>query len=316
MVERKIRPAPLTLVTRKSGKPSAKSGPATRLVPVSKLFVLDTNVLMHDPTSLFRFEEHDIYLPDPHARGARQQQERRHRSRAQCAAGITLPRRARHRGAGRHRRRHPADGEVRRRRHRPAVPADRSHHHRAAGLARERQGRQPDPRGRHAPAALAPEAQRHPGVERHQHADQGARARHRRRRLFQRQGAGGHRSPLQRNARAARGFLGPTRQGDGVVAAGRPHVLPDHGSARPVAPRQRVPLSGEARRAAALRAGQGNLGAHRGAADAQGLRAPEEQCLGHHGEEPRAELRPQPADESRTSTSSRCSARRAPARRC
>jgi len=30
---------------------------------VTKLFVLDTNVLMHDPSSLFRFEEHDIYLP-------------------------------------------------------------------------------------------------------------------------------------------------------------------------------------------------------------------------------------------------------------
>ncbi|MDK2123344.1 PhoH family protein [Parachitinimonas caeni] len=29
----------------------------------SKLFVLDTNVLMHDPTSLYRFEEHDVYLP-------------------------------------------------------------------------------------------------------------------------------------------------------------------------------------------------------------------------------------------------------------
>src|SRR4030067_1220100 len=29
----------------------------------TKLFVLDTNVLMHDPTSLFRFEEHDIYVP-------------------------------------------------------------------------------------------------------------------------------------------------------------------------------------------------------------------------------------------------------------
>ncbi len=28
-----------------------------------KLFVLDTNVLLHDPSSLFRFEEHDIYLP-------------------------------------------------------------------------------------------------------------------------------------------------------------------------------------------------------------------------------------------------------------
>src|SRR5579859_2511325 len=30
---------------------------------VTKLFVLDTNVLMHDPTSLFRFEEHDVFLP-------------------------------------------------------------------------------------------------------------------------------------------------------------------------------------------------------------------------------------------------------------
>ena len=29
----------------------------------SKLFVLDTNVLMHDPTSLFRFEEHDLFIP-------------------------------------------------------------------------------------------------------------------------------------------------------------------------------------------------------------------------------------------------------------
>ncbi len=29
----------------------------------AKLFVLDTNVLMHDPMSLFRFEEHDVFLP-------------------------------------------------------------------------------------------------------------------------------------------------------------------------------------------------------------------------------------------------------------
>jgi PhoH-like ATPase len=40
-----------------SAKRSA--APASR----SKLFVLDTNVLMHDPTSLFRFEEHDVYVP-------------------------------------------------------------------------------------------------------------------------------------------------------------------------------------------------------------------------------------------------------------
>jgi PhoH-like ATPase len=28
-----------------------------------RLFVLDTNVLMHDPTAIFRFEEHDIFIP-------------------------------------------------------------------------------------------------------------------------------------------------------------------------------------------------------------------------------------------------------------
>jgi PhoH-like ATPase len=43
-----------------SHKPAAV---VTRLPSSSRLFVLDTNVLMHDPTSLFRFEEHDIYIP-------------------------------------------------------------------------------------------------------------------------------------------------------------------------------------------------------------------------------------------------------------
>lgn len=28
-----------------------------------KLFVLDTNIMMHDPSAIYRFEEHDIYLP-------------------------------------------------------------------------------------------------------------------------------------------------------------------------------------------------------------------------------------------------------------
>jgi PhoH-like ATPase len=37
-------------------KKTKHAGPA-------KLFVLDTNVLMHDPMCLFRFEEHDIFLP-------------------------------------------------------------------------------------------------------------------------------------------------------------------------------------------------------------------------------------------------------------
>ena len=47
--------------------PSASSAKPKRAVQsqssTTKLFVLDTNVLMHDPTSLFRFEEHDIYVP-------------------------------------------------------------------------------------------------------------------------------------------------------------------------------------------------------------------------------------------------------------
>jgi PhoH-like ATPase len=58
MVERKLRPAPSTLHLLPSRKP-ARTAPTS----ATKLFVLDTNVLMHDPTSLFRFEEHDIYLP-------------------------------------------------------------------------------------------------------------------------------------------------------------------------------------------------------------------------------------------------------------
>jgi len=41
---------------------AARSRKPVRTGP-TKLFVLDTNVLLHDPMSLFRFEEHDIYLP-------------------------------------------------------------------------------------------------------------------------------------------------------------------------------------------------------------------------------------------------------------
>src|SRR5881628_726126 len=59
MVERKLRPAPSTLHLLPSRKPVRTGSNPT----ATKLFVLDTNVLMHDPTSLFRFEEHDIYLP-------------------------------------------------------------------------------------------------------------------------------------------------------------------------------------------------------------------------------------------------------------
>ena len=62
--------APAPAPAAQGGRKRAKAaGPA-------KLFVLDTNVLMHDPSCLFRFEEHDVFLPmitleelDGHKRG-------------------------------------------------------------------------------------------------------------------------------------------------------------------------------------------------------------------------------------------------------
>jgi PhoH-like ATPase len=56
--------------TKRTAKPKAADSTMKSSVSrvadrmgVTKIFVLDTNVLMHDPTSLFRFEEHDVYLP-------------------------------------------------------------------------------------------------------------------------------------------------------------------------------------------------------------------------------------------------------------
>ena len=45
-----------------ASKRAAGARPAKPSEP-RRLFVLDTNVLMHDPTSIFRFQEHDVYLP-------------------------------------------------------------------------------------------------------------------------------------------------------------------------------------------------------------------------------------------------------------
>ena len=65
-----------------------------------RLFVLDTNVLMHDPTSLFRFDEHDVYLPmitleelDSHKRGMSEvARNARQVSRELDALAASLPR--------------------------------------------------------------------------------------------------------------------------------------------------------------------------------------------------------------------------------
>ncbi len=48
--------------TNATNKTVANTKPAAA-TETKKLFVLDTNVLLHDPSSLFRFQEHDIFLP-------------------------------------------------------------------------------------------------------------------------------------------------------------------------------------------------------------------------------------------------------------
>ncbi len=47
----------------KQVKAAAKRARPLKHTGLTKLFVLDTNVLLHDPTCLFRFEEHDVFLP-------------------------------------------------------------------------------------------------------------------------------------------------------------------------------------------------------------------------------------------------------------
>ena len=54
-VETRVESVP-ALAPAPRAKTKKTSGPA-------KLFVLDTNVLLHDPMCLFRFEEHDVFLP-------------------------------------------------------------------------------------------------------------------------------------------------------------------------------------------------------------------------------------------------------------
>jgi PhoH-like ATPase len=159
----------------------------------TKLFVLDTNVLMHDPTSLFRFEEHDVYLPmmtleelDNHKKGMTEvARNARQVSRTLDALvsntdddaidqGIPLSKLGNKDAKGRlyfQTRMQTAD-----------LP-----------LGLPGQGRQPDPvRGAFAGSG-AGRAPCGAGVERHQHAHQGARAGPAGRRLLQRPRAGRYR---------------------------------------------------------------------------------------------------------------------------
>ncbi|AOJ62871.1 phosphate starvation-inducible protein PhoH [Burkholderia ubonensis] len=65
-VARAEKPAaakPVAAAASEAGAATRSRGRKAAEAEMQKLFVLDTNVLMHDPSSLFRFEEHDVYLP-------------------------------------------------------------------------------------------------------------------------------------------------------------------------------------------------------------------------------------------------------------
>ena len=65
---RQVAPAATAAITQLpvAARPSKARPVRSTRMPANgpvKLFVLDTNVLLHDPSSLFRFEEHDVFLP-------------------------------------------------------------------------------------------------------------------------------------------------------------------------------------------------------------------------------------------------------------
>jgi PhoH-like ATPase len=128
-----VEPQPAPRPVRKA-KPT---GPA-------KLFVLDTNVLMHDPMSLFRFEEHDIFLPmivleelDGHKKGMTEV------ARNARQASRTLDALAGAQGRG-YRQRPEAQHHGPPRGSRQSVLPDSGAGKQPAGQPAARQGRQPD----------------------------------------------------------------------------------------------------------------------------------------------------------------------------
>ena len=64
---KQVAAVPHKIAARKAVKRAAtkQTAPAksASTTEAHKLFILDTNVMLHDPTCLFRFQEHDIFLP-------------------------------------------------------------------------------------------------------------------------------------------------------------------------------------------------------------------------------------------------------------
>ncbi len=290
MVQVETRKAPVVEVApAPAPTPQAPTRPKrNKSTGPAKLFVLDTNVLLHDPMRLFRFEEHDIFLPmivleelDGHKKGTTEvARNGRQTSRTLDALAGAAGRRHRQGPEARHHR--PPRGR------RPAVLPDRPARLHAADQPAPGQGRQPDPgRGagaarpvRQGPAGQA-EAGSGAGVEGHQHARQGARPGPGRRRLPERQDAGRRRPALRRLAARCRPTSGPARARRS--RAGRAAAAPSTASAARWCPTCYInqfvyfEAPGEPQH---VRPRHRDPRQDRGAQDAQGLQLGQERGLG------------------------------------
>ncbi len=295
-----VRPHPLIRPDRSAARDPIRRSNAKR-TPQTKLFVLDTNVLMHDPTSLFRFEEHDIFLPmmtleelDNNKKGM-SEVARNARQASRFLDDIVSGCRARHR------RRHRAVGTLAR-----AWPTGRLFLQTEA-INADLPAALPTAKGDNQILGVVmhlqqqvPQAPGHPGVQGHQHAHQGARPGPAGGGLLQRQGAGGHRPALHRHAANCRPTSG--------TATARTWSPGSRTAARSTASTARCAsdcwstsssswtdekTSGRSTPSCASARRQ-----ERGAGNPQRLQPPQERRLGHHRAQPRAEFRPQPADES------------------
>ena len=231
------RPQPATCAGRTRSPVVAKGHPSDRsrrksastpLAP-ARLFVLDTNVLLHDPMSLFRFEEHDIFLPmivleelDGHKKGMTEvarngRQTSRTLDALAAQTGGDMAKGLKLAATG-----HQAARGL-------LYLPDRAAGRPAAHQPAARQGRQPDPGRGAGPARQVPAARSHSGVQGHQHARQGPRAGPGRRRLPERQDPGRRRTAVLGRPCPAAGLLDPSEQDHRKLAERQPH--PSTGSA-------------------------------------------------------------------------------------
>ena len=256
--------------------------------------------MMHDPSAIFRFEEHDIFIPmtvleeldagkkglSEAARNVRQvsrflDELMANADKAQIDRGLELPS-AKYAPSGKR----PPSGT--------AVLPDQAAAGRPAEHPARPRRRQRDPGADAGAAAAEPGGARHAGVEGHQPAHQGRDPRRARRGLLQRQDHRRRRPALHRRRTAAGQFLGQGRAQARVLARERrPHVLPGARQAGGQLGAEPVRLPGRRARARRHRA----LDRRRCGGDRGGARLPQRAArrLGHQRAQPRAELRAQPA---------------------